>query len=331
MTAPARPTTPAQATTPTPNLALGAMYFGTRVDERTAFDLLDRFVDAGGTLIDTADCYAFWADPAGHGGHSEQVVGRWLAHRPGVRDRIVLSTKVGAEPDGPGDWPANRQGLSAPAIRTAVQGSLRRLRTDRIDLYWAHMEDRDVDLAETVGALNDLVAAGTVARLGASNHALWRVERARRIAAAHGWAGYTALQLRHSYLVPRPGAPVPDQGHRFGWVTDETLDYVESEPGMSLWAYTALLNGAYSRPERAAALADAYRHVGNDRRLAALTRVADDLGVGPDQVVLAWLAGGRPPITPVVGVSRPAQLDSALAGVRLTLPAEHRRLLDEAA
>ncbi|MGP4110278.1 aldo/keto reductase [Streptomyces sp. 4N509B] len=317
--------------TPTTALALGTMHFGTRLDAQSAFDILDRFVDAGGTLIDTADCYAFWAEPDGHGGHSEEIIGRWLASRPGMRERIVLSTKVGAEPDGPGEWPANRQGLSAPAIKAAVQGSLRRLRTDRIDLYWTHMEDRSVGLEETAGALAELVAAGTVARLGASNHPLWRVERARRLAAAQGWADYTALQLRHSYLAPRPGAPVPDQGHRFGWVTDETLDYVQSEPGMSLWAYTALLNGAYTRPERAAALADAFRHVGNERRLAALARVADDLGVTPNQVVLAWLVGGEPPITPIVGVSGPAQLDEAFAGVRLALSVEHRRLLDEAA
>jgi aryl-alcohol dehydrogenase-like predicted oxidoreductase len=310
------------------NLALGTMNFGTRVADPEAFALLDRFVDAGGTLIDTADCYAFWADPSGRGGQSEALIGRWLARRPGMRDRVVLSTKAGAEPTGPGEWPANRQGLTAPAIKAAAEGSLRRLGTDRIDLYWAHMEDRSADLEETAGAFADLVAAGTAARLGCSNHPLWRVERARRIARDHGWAAYTALQLRHSYLRPRPGAPVPDQGHRFGWVTDETLDYVRSDPSMSLWAYTALLNGAYTRPDREPA--EAYRHIGNDRRLAALRRVAGDLGVSPNQVVLAWLTGGEPAITPIVGVGSPEQLDEALAGARLRLSGEHRRLLDEA-
>ncbi|GAA3163388.1 aldo/keto reductase [Planomonospora alba] len=311
------------------NLALGAMYFGTRLDESAAFDLLDRFVDAGGTLIDTADCYAFWSDPSGRGGQSEEVIGRWLARRPGMRDRVRLSTKAGAEPVGPGEWPANRQGLSAPAIRSAVEGSLRRLGTDRIDLYWAHMEDRATPVEETVGAFAELVGAGKALRLGCSNHPLWRVERARQIAWRGGLPGYTALQLRHSYVQPRPGASVPDQGHRFGWVTDEVVDYVHSDPGLSLWVYTALLNGAYTRADRP--LADAYDHPGTTRRLAALARVADELGVSRNQVVLAWLTGGDPAMTPIVGVSGPGQLDEALAGAALVLDAGHRALLDAAA
>src|SRR5262245_22196803 len=132
------------------NLALGTMFFGTRLDERTCFDLLDRFVADGGTLIDTANSYAFWADRSEVGGQSESVVGRWLASRHGMREHVYLSTKVGAEPTRPGEWPANAEGLSAAAIRAASQGSLRRLRTDWIDLYWAHMEDRSVPVRETV-------------------------------------------------------------------------------------------------------------------------------------------------------------------------------------
>lgn len=313
-----------------PNFALGTMYFGTRVDERTSFDLLDRFVDAGGRLIDTADAYAFWAHPGGTGGQSEELIGRWLAARPGMRDRVLLSTKAGAEPMGPvEDWPGNRQGLSASAIKAAFEGSARRLGTECIDLYWAHMEDRSVDLAETAGALAELVAAGQVKRLGCSNHPVWRVERARQIARGHGWAEYTALQLRHSYLRPRPAAPVPDQGHRFGWVTDEVLDYVHSDPSLELWAYTALLNGAYVRADRT--LAEAYEHVGNDRRRAALDQVAGELGVTRNQVVLAWLTGGTPAITPIVGVSNAGQLAEAVAAADVVLSDEQRRRLDEAA
>jgi Aldo/keto reductase family len=175
----------------------------------TSFELLDRFVSADGTMIDTANSYAFWVDPSGSGGQSEQVVGRWLARRGGIREQIHLASKVGAAPAGPGEWPANAEGLSAPAIKAAVQASLGRLQTDRIDLYWTHMEDRSVPLAETAGALAELAAAGTVGRLGCSNHPVWRLEQARQVAGANGWAEYTALQLRHSYLQPRPGAPVP--------------------------------------------------------------------------------------------------------------------------
>ncbi|WP_320772711.1 aldo/keto reductase [Streptomyces sp. CRN 30] len=312
---------------PEVNLVLGTLSFGTTVDVDTSFDLLDRFVDAGGTLLDTADCYAFWDDPSGRGGQSEEVLGRWLAARPGRRERVYLSSKVGAEPGGPGDWPANRQGLSAAAVRAGAEGSLRRLGTDRIDLYWAHMEDRSVDLAETAEGFGALVAEGVVGRVGCSNHPVWRVERARQIARRNGWAGFSALQLRHSYLQPRPGIPVSGVNHRFAWVTDEVVDYVDSEPELDLWVYTALLNGFYGRPEERP-LPGAYDHPGTPRRLAALDKVAGELGVSRNQVVLAWLIGGRPGATPIVGVSRPEQLDEALAGARLRLPDEHRGLLD---
>lgn len=126
------------------NLALGAMFIGTRTDERTSFELLERFVEAGGTVIDTADCYSFWVDHTGHGGQSESLLGRWFAARPGMRDRVYLSTKVGAEPRVPGGFPDNVEGLSAVTIKQAVQGNLERLCTERIDLYWAYMEDRSV-------------------------------------------------------------------------------------------------------------------------------------------------------------------------------------------
>ncbi|WP_225080342.1 aldo/keto reductase [Streptomyces sp. CoT10] len=271
---------------PDVNFALGTMGFGTTVDAARSLDLLDRFADAGGTIVDTANCYAFWSDPNSHGGQSEEVIGRWLARRPRWRDQVFLSTKVGAQPVGPGDWPANREGLSASAVKAAVEGSLRRLGTDRIDLYWAHMEDRTVPLAESAEAFGELIAEGTVSRLGCSNHPVWRVERARQIARDNGWTGYSALQLRHSYLQPRPGVPVPGQAHRFGWVTDEVIDYVDSEPDLSLWVYTALLNGFYSRPDRP--LPDAYDHPGNSRRLTALSKVAGDLGVSA-----LWQTGSR--------------------------------------
>lgn len=301
------------------------MFFGIRQDERTSFELLDRFVDGGGTMIDTSNNYAFWEDPTGHGGAAERVLGAWFAARPGMRDRVYLSTKVGAEPRVPGGYPDNVEGLSATAIKAAIQGSLERLRTDRVDLYWAHIEDRSVPVDETAGAFGELVAGGLVGRLGASNHATWRVEQARAAARSLGVAGYTALQLRHSYVVPRPGVLV--HGHRFGSVSDETLDYAASER-LDIWAYTTLLEGAYVRADRP--LPEGYDHPGTTRRLAVLDDVASELGVTRNQVVLAWLSGGSPAITPIVRVSSAAQLDEALAGARLTLSAEQRARMDAA-
>ncbi len=309
-----------------PDIVLGAMHFGTRVNEVTAMALLDRFVDQGGTWIDTANCYAFWADPSGMGGQSETVIGRWLADRPGRRDRVRISTKVRQQPTVPGRWPESAEGLSATVIRDAAQRSLTRLRTDRIDLYWAHAEDRTVPLGETVEAFGHLVEAGLVGRLGASNHRAWAVERARQLARDRGVAGYTALQLRHSYVQPRPGAPLPDAGHQLA--SPESLDYVRHEEGLALWAYTSLLNGSYTRPDRP--LPDAYEHAGTARRLVVLGEVAGQLGVTRNQVVLAWLLGGDPAISPIVGVSCSEQLDDALAARGLGLSDEQRRRLDEA-
>src|SRR4029450_3798163 len=156
------------------NLALGTMYFDTRVDEQTSFDLLDRFVEAGGRVIDTANAYSFWTDPSGLGGQSEALIGRWLARRPGLRDHLVISTKVGAAPTVAGEWPSSAEGVSGPAIKAAAEASLARLGTDRIDVYWTHVQDLRVPLEETVGALAGLVADRTVGRLGCSKHPAWR-------------------------------------------------------------------------------------------------------------------------------------------------------------
>lgn len=299
-------------------LSLGAMWFGTRVDEATSFAILDRFAEVGGTLIDTANNYAFWLDD-GVGGESETVVGRWLADR-GSRDQVVLSTKVGGQPDGTGP-----EGLSTSAVRSALEGSLRRLRTDHVDVYWAHIEDRTVPLEETVDVFASLVEAGKVGVLGASNHATWRVERCRTLARAQGRPGYTCLQLRYSYLQPRLHTALPRAGHVH--VTEETLDYVRSEPDLSLWVYNTLLAGAYTRPDKPRQ--QAYEHPGTPKRLAALREVAAETGASPNQVVLAWLLG-QPRVIPIAGVSSVAQLDEILAATELELADDQRKRLDEA-
>lgn len=307
------------------NLALGAMFFGTRYDERASFELLDRFVDGGGTLIDTSNNYPFWEHPSGHGGASESLLGAWFAARPGVRDRVVLSTKVGAEPLVPGGYPDQIEGLSRAAIDNAIKGSLERMGVEHVDLYWAHIDDRSVPIEEAVGAFGSLVDRGVVRQLGASNHATYRVEKARAAARAQNVAGYTALQLRYSYLRPRPHVQLDT--HRFGSVTEETLDYAVAQ-GLDVWAYAPLIEGGYVRPDKP--LPEGYDHPGTTRRLAALDEVAAELDATRNQVVLAWLIGGTPSITPAVGVSSVAHLDEAMAGARLTLSADQRARLDTA-
>ncbi len=305
--------------------ALGAMMFGTRIDDDTSLALLDRFVDAGGVWIDTADCYAFWDSPTGHGRTSEELLGRWLAARPGMRDRVKISTKFGAEPGDTGTWPGNREGLSPAAIRAAFDGSLRRMGTDHADLAWAHMEDRSVPIEQTADAMAGLVLSGRAARIGTSNHPAWRVERARAHALAHGAEPITALQHSFSYLHPRPFERPAGQNHRFGMLDDELRD-LATEEGLWVWAYTPLLSGAYDNPAKP--IPDGHRHPGTDRALAALDIAASGLGVPRGQVVFAWLIGQG--IMPILGGSRLDQLDAAIAGARLQLPADVVALLDAA-
>ncbi|WP_233221486.1 aldo/keto reductase [Streptomyces carminius] len=312
-----------------PYFALGTIDFGTRLDATASMELLDRFVERGGQWLDTANCYSFWLDPSGTGGQSETVIGDWLAARPGIRDRVLISTKVRQQPTVPGDWPDSAEGLSAPAIRRGLHESLRRLRTEWIDLYWAHAEDRSVPLEETVGAFGEVVADGLARRLGASNHPAWRVERGRAVARELGVTGWTAVQQRYSYLQPRPGVVLPEDGHMHA--TEESLDYVRSEPGMDLWVYSALLWGSYTRAGTDKPLPEHYEHPGTRRRLAVLREIVAETGATANQVVLAWLAGGDPAIVPIVGVSRTGQLDEAFEAMELRLSEEQRGRLSAAA
>jgi aryl-alcohol dehydrogenase-like predicted oxidoreductase len=308
-------------------LALGAMLFGSVTDEKTSFAVLDRYVEAGGNFIDTSDNYAFWVD-GGQGGQSEELLGRWRRSR-GVGDEIVIATKLGARPLAPGtSYVDNAEGLSAKVIRESAERSRERLGVERLDLLYAHIEDHTVPLRETVEAFGGLVAEGTVALLGVSNHATWRVERARALAAASGLPGYEVLQYAHTHLRPRTDVPddlFPDGS--LGHAGPDLLSYLRAEPGLTLVAYSPLLKGAYTRPERLPADFD---HPGTPARLAALRDVARETGATVNQVVLAWQIGGELPVVPLAGVSSVAQLEENLAAVDLELTADQRARLDGA-
>jgi aryl-alcohol dehydrogenase-like predicted oxidoreductase len=301
-------------------LCLGTLPFGKYVDEATSFAILDRYVEAGGTFLDTANNYVFW--DGGTGDESEETVGRWLAAR-GNRDELVVATKMGARPRTPGAGLEDAEGLAGVTVRAAAEASLKRLGTDRIDLYYSHIEDRSVTLEDTLGGFASLVEAGSVREIGASNHATWRLDRARAVARANGWPLYTAVQQRYSYLLPRPGVKLPESGHVH--MTDELFDYARAEGDIALVAYSSLLAGAY----RDKPLGEAYDHPGTDRRLAALREVSGELGATVNQVVLAWLL--RKGIMPLVGASSVAQLEESLGGVELELDDEHVARLDSAA
>ncbi|MDX2674899.1 aldo/keto reductase [Streptomyces sp. NY05-11A] len=308
-------------------LALGAMLFGSVTDEETSFAILDRYVEAGGNFVDTSDNYAFWVD-GGQGGQSEELLGRWRRSR-GVQDEVVVATKLGARPLAPGtSYTDNPEGLSAKVIRESAERSRQRLGVEKLDLLYAHIDDHTVPQRETVEAFGELVAEGTVGLLGVSNQAMWRVERARALAAAAELPGYEVLQYQHSHLRPRTDIPddlFPDGS--LGHAGPELLGYLRAEPGLTLVAYSPLLKGAYARQDR---LPADYDHPGTQARLAVLREVAKETGASVSQVVLAWQSGGALPIVSLAGVSSVAQLEENLAALDLELTEDQRTRLDAA-
>jgi aryl-alcohol dehydrogenase-like predicted oxidoreductase len=314
-------------------LSLGAMMFGTTTDQPTSFAILDQYVEAGGTFIDTSNNYAYWVNHT-QGGESEELLGQWRRSR-GIGDEIVIATKLGARPVRAGisfdeaSKPSGVEGTSSKVIRESSERSRDRLGVAKLDLLYAHLDDMTAPQREVVEAFAELVADGTVGLLGASNHWAWRVERYRSLAAAAGLPGYEVLQYHHTYLRRRTDLP----GRRAvdgepGIASGDLISYVRATPALTLVAYSALLGGGYVRADKP--LDSDLEHPGTPVRLAALREVAKEAGATVNQVVLAWLIGGEVPIIPLISASSMAQLDESLAAVDLELTADQRAKLDSA-
>ena len=309
-------------------LSLGAMLFGTATDETTAYAILDRYVEAGGTFVDTANNYAFWLSGT-QGGESEQLLGRWRRSR-GIGDEVVIATKLGGRPNVPmREFTPDIEGLSAKVIRESAERSRELLGVERLDLLYAHIHDLEVPVEETVEGFAELVGSGAVGLLGASNHWAWRLEQSRSLAASAGLPTYEVLQYHHTYLRRRTDLPTlrsPDGN--LGVVGGDLLSYLRANPELTLVAYSPLLSGAYVRTDKP--LGAEFDHSGTPVRLAALREVAEETGATANQVVLSWLIGGDLPVIPLVGASSVAQLDESLAAVDLELTTEQRAKLDAA-
>ena len=322
-------------------IALGAMPMGTIADEESSVALLDRFVADGGTFIDTADCYAWWWAKGTDGGQSEELLGRWFA-RTGNRDTVFLSTKGTARirdvarawPDGATepDWGYARPnfvGAGRQVLRESLEASLRRLQTDRIDLYYVHVDDLSTPLEETLEALAGFVAEGKVRHLGWSNVRTWRLERIRQLCLANGWPTPVALQQEHSLLHRRADLSTASI------VDDEQLDYLAGHPDLTLVAYSPVLKGIYDLPdaEREAHWLWQANYAGEHQRaqIAAVRAVAADLGATPSQVVLAWLLAQEcPRVVPLIGTTRVSRYEEAVRALALPLTPEHRASLTPA-
>jgi aryl-alcohol dehydrogenase-like predicted oxidoreductase len=296
-------------------LCLGSDAIGSRIDRETSFRLLDVFREAGGCFVDTANFYASWF-PGCQGGESESTIGAWMQDR-GARDEMVIDSKLGF------DYPGCAGGLSAAEIERECEKSLRRLQTDRIDLYYAHRDDPDRPLEETMEAFDRLIRAGKVRAIGASNLQVWRIAEANVVSRTRQWAGYCVVQQRHTYLRPRYGA---DFGPQI-CVNQDLKDYCRTR-GIALVGYSILLQGAYSRPGRP--IPAQYAGPDADQRLAALRAVADELGATVNQVVLAWMRQSDPPVLPIIAASKPEQLHENIAALNLRLTQDQFQRLDTA-
>ncbi len=299
------------------SLCLGAMYFGSTTDEETSIALLDQYYDAGGRFIDTANAYARWV-PGCRGGESESLLGRWM-HDRGNRKELFLASKVGF----PSPIDDLEFGAGARQIERACEASLKRLRTETLDLYYVHADDRVSPLEERLEAFDRLVRTGKVRFCGASNIMEWRLEEARWIAKGHGWAEYCCVQQRYSYVRPQAGAIYDPHVS----VDEEFLDYVRNR-GLTILAYSPLLSGAYSRSDRE--FPEQYQGPDTDIRMGALREVAEMQGATVNQVVLAWLLQSNPAAIPVIAASTKEQLSELLASLSVELPADQLERLSSA-
>ncbi|MFI5758239.1 aldo/keto reductase [Streptomyces sp. NPDC051569] len=288
-------------------LALGGNVFGWTADEAQSFAVLDGYAAAGGNFVDTADTYSSWVE--GHeGGESETVLGDWMASR-GNRSDVLIATKVGSHP--------RYQGLAGDTIRAAAEESLRRLRTDYIDLYYTHFDDPGVPVEEIITALDQLVRDGKVRAIAASNISPERLTASVEFSEREGLARYVALQP-HYNLVSRD-------------TYEGELQDVAARHGLSAVPYFALASGFLTGKYRPGTTVDSARAEGagkylDDERgpqvLAALDRIAGARGAEVATVALAWLAAQPTVVAPLASARTPEQLPALLAATELELTAD---------
>jgi aryl-alcohol dehydrogenase-like predicted oxidoreductase len=301
-------------------LCLGGNTFGWTTDQKASEAVLDAYMEAGGNFIDTADIYSRWV-PGNKGGESEIALGAWMAAR-GNRHAVIVATKLG----GPMGTGANDGGLSRLHMMQAVEASLRRLKTDYIDLYQAHWDDKDTPLEEALRGFDDLVRQGKVRYIGASNHVAWRLTRALWESDRHGYVRYECLQPKYNLVIR-------DEYER-------ELEGLCLEQGIGVIPYSSLasgfLSGKYHRggdlptTARAAGVQKIYMNERGFAVLAAVEKVAAGAGATPAQVALSWLAH-RPGVTaPIASATSVAQLKEIVGAVDLKLDADARATLDQA-
>ncbi|SRR5258706_981225 len=298
-------------------LVLGGNVFGWTADEATSFAILDRFVDLGFNLVDTANSYSVWV-PGHAGGESEAIIGKWLK-KSGKRDRVLIATKVGMKVEG-------EEGLKRAQIAKQVEASLRRLQTDRIDLYQTHKDDTDTPVEETLEALGALVKAGKVRAIGASQYKPERLQESLAASANVKLPRYETLQ---------PEFNLYDRA-----AFERDYQPFALEHGLTVIPFFGLakgfLSGKYRKASdiegrpRAAGLKRYFEGDRGLRILAALDAVAARMSATPAQVSLAWIMAQPSIAAPIVSATSVAQLEEIAGAARLTLDAGALKELDQA-
>ncbi|GAA1995989.1 aldo/keto reductase [Microbacterium pumilum] len=298
-------------------IVLGTMNFGDRTSEEDSFAILDRAIELGVNFIDTANGYG----GAGGRGATEEIIGRWFAARPGVRDTVVLATKVHSpmvDPTPEGDV-VNARGASAWQVRREAIGSLRRLQTDRIDLYQFHHIDRHISWPELWQSMEVLVARGEVIYAGSSNFAAWNIAQANEIAQQRNFLGLVSEQSLYNLVQRSIELEVIPAAQNYGL-------------GILPWSPLAggLLSGGSTDPKaRSAAAGVASKRDERRDQLDAYDEFARERGWTPASLGLAWLLH-QPAVTgPIIGPRTVEQLESAVAAVDIHLSDDDLRALDE--
>ena len=296
-------------------LALGGNVFGWTADEAASFAVLDAYTAAGGNFVDTADSYSAWVEGNG-GGESETIIGRWVKAR-GNRDDVVIATKVSQHPE--------YQGLSAANIKAAADASLRRLGTDRIDLYYTHFDKPEIPVEEIIGALDELVKAGKVRQIAASNISPERLQASLEFSDREGLARYVALQP-HYNLVSRD-------------TYEGALQDLAARSGLAAVPYYALASGFLTGKYRpgttvqSARAGGAAKHLETERGrqvLTALDEIAQAHDTEVATVALAWLAAQPTVAAPIASARTVEQLPALLGVAELTLTDDEIGRLDQA-
>lgn len=305
-------------------LCLGTMTFGIQCDQEQSFAILDAATDHGITFLDTADVYPSGGE-MGDRGETEAIIGRWIAERNNRSD-IVLATKFFA-PMGPQPW---QRGGTRKHITEAIEASLRRLQTDHIDIYQMHFPDVRTPIDETLAALDDCVRQGKVSYLGCSNYSAWQLARANGVAAAQNLRRFDSIQPRYNLLVRSYERDLFDLCQ---------LDDIAVIPYNPLAG--GLLTGKHSQasgPEDGTRFslgtaAERYQaRYWQDREFAAveaLREIAADAGIGMVELAIAWVLAQPAVTSPIIGASKPEQLDAAVASLDVTLDDATLQRLDE--